>query len=219
MNYRERNKLLHMETQTILRSTRDWNKEYREGVHWDNGRHSSRIEDFIDYVNVDDMILDAGCGTGRDVNYLDQLGFRTIGIDISFEAIKIAYERSRGLTNSKFVTGEIEELPYPENTFDLIYSGYTLQRTVFNRAFPELYRVLKSDGILYAVIFTETKYEIPNIKDLFVPRLMLLDALRSSHFFVIKETADRFAEEDHDGLHYHTRLVIIAKKLASKEIA
>ena len=37
-----------------------------------------------------DRALDFGCGTGRSTRFLNELGFRTVGVDISMEMIREA---------------------------------------------------------------------------------------------------------------------------------
>lgn len=63
-------------------------------------------------------ILDAGCGTGKNIEFLTQKGFNVSGFDISDEAIK--YCISKNLNQIK--NGDITKFPDYKNKFDLIYS-------------------------------------------------------------------------------------------------
>lgn len=63
-------------------------------------------------------ILDAGCGTGKNIEFLTQKGFNVSGFDISDVAIK--YCISKNLTKIK--NGDITKFPDYKNKFDLIYS-------------------------------------------------------------------------------------------------
>lgn len=90
-------------------------------------------------------ILDAGCGTGMLAKKLQALG-RVTGVDISPEAIK--YSRQRGV-NARLAS--ITKLPFKDNTFDLVVSVDVLYHQKVNndtKAFSELKRVLKPEGIL-----------------------------------------------------------------------
>lgn len=91
-------------------------------------------------------ILDAGCGTGRNIIFLNKYG-NVFGFDISSEAIK--YCRLRGLKNIK--RASIDKIPYKSNSFDLVTCFDVLgQIEVKNikNAINEFRRVLKPGGIL-----------------------------------------------------------------------
>src|SRR3989344_2244801 len=60
-------------------------------------------------------ILDAGCGTGRNIIFLKNYG-KVSGFDISPYAIK--YCKRRKLVNIKF--GSIDKIPYKNNCFDVV---------------------------------------------------------------------------------------------------
>lgn len=92
-------------------------------------------------------ILDVGCGVGY---YLGELknhnnikdNYNLYGIDISKSAIQLAAKRK---TNAKLAVASAYNLPFINNTFDLLYS-------VFSPISPnECERVLKEKGILIMV--------------------------------------------------------------------
>src|SRR5580692_10172111 len=60
-------------------------------------------------------VLDAGCGTGRNMIEFGRLG-EVEGVDFSADAIEFC--RRRGLTDVQ--QGAIEKLPFADQTFDLI---------------------------------------------------------------------------------------------------
>lgn len=91
-------------------------------------------------------ILDAGCGAGGMMIYLQKYG-RVWGIDISPEALKFC--QKRGLREVK--KASVEKIPFPDKTFDLITSFDVLyHRWIKNDmvALKEFYRVLKPGGFL-----------------------------------------------------------------------
>jgi SAM-dependent methyltransferase len=64
-------------------------------------------------------ILDAACGTGRITALLLRKGFRATGCDISLAMMAVAHQRLRALGyQAPLVEGNVERLPYPDNTFD-----------------------------------------------------------------------------------------------------
>lgn len=90
-------------------------------------------------------ILDAGCGTGRNIIFLKTYG-NVSGFDISPQAIKFC--KKRGLKNIK--KASINKIPYSENVFNIVTCFDVLyhRRANYKEAIKEFYRVLKTDGIL-----------------------------------------------------------------------
>ncbi len=89
--------------------------------------------------------LDAGCGTGFQTAILLELGYETIGVDISAGLLSVARRRSRG---ARLLQGDVEALPCRDGTMDLVVScGSTLSFvTRPERAFAEIARVLRPGG-------------------------------------------------------------------------
>jgi SAM-dependent methyltransferase len=76
-------------------------------------------------------ILDAGCGSGSMARLLAARhpGARVVGVDIRPDYVAYARERARteGLGNLGFEQGDIVRLPFPDASFDLVWSKYVLQ--------------------------------------------------------------------------------------------
>jgi len=122
-------------------------------------------------------VLDAGCGTGIIVKNLEKYG-EAQGIDISDEAIKFCKER-----NINVEKGSVEELPFEDNTFDLITSIDVIYHKWVNddkKALQEINRTLKPDGRLLIqvasynfmksnhdeAVFTERRYTKKQLRNL-----------------------------------------------------
>jgi demethylmenaquinone methyltransferase/2-methoxy-6-polyprenyl-1,4-benzoquinol methylase len=93
-------------------------------------------------------LLDIGTGTG-DIAYTamqQQPGVRAIGSDFTYEMMAAGVGKVAGLT-LPFVQADTFALPFPDNTFDAVVSGF-LVRNVVDRvaAFREMARVTKSGG-------------------------------------------------------------------------
>jgi ubiquinone/menaquinone biosynthesis C-methylase UbiE len=90
-------------------------------------------------------VLDLGCGTGRHTIILKKRGARVWGLDLSPKMLEIAKTEIKGVD---FKVGTVYNLPYRSNFFDIVVSGLVVE--YFNdvdKAFKEIHRVLKKDGI------------------------------------------------------------------------
>jgi SAM-dependent methyltransferase len=93
-------------------------------------------------------ILDAGCGTGRNLAEYARLG-EASGIDPSPEAV--AFCRARGLDDVK--QSGVEELPFEDGAFDLVTATDVLEHIPDDRAAArELRRVARPGGSLLVTV-------------------------------------------------------------------
>ncbi|MCW5313797.1 methyltransferase domain-containing protein [Nostoc sp. KVJ3] len=108
---------------------------------------------FKPYLRPGMNLLDCGCGPGTIALGLAKAiapGMLT-GIDREISQIRIAAESSfsQGVSNTNFLEGNIYSLPFPDNSFDAIFSHALfehLQEPV--QALGELRRILKPGGIV-----------------------------------------------------------------------
>ena len=95
-------------------------------------------------------VLDAACGSGYGTKILAEDAGEVVGMDISSEAI--AYARNEYMqSNTRYVVGSVEKLPFEDQVFDVIVSFETIEHvneTIQNAFLNEIKRVLKEDGIL-----------------------------------------------------------------------
>lgn len=95
-------------------------------------------------------ILDVGCGTGHLAAELARRGYDTWGTDLS--AGMIDYARTN-YNRDRYQVGDIEEIPFPDNTFDgIVCLGVVEYLASDGAALKEMHRVLRPGG--YAVITT-----------------------------------------------------------------
>jgi ubiquinone/menaquinone biosynthesis C-methylase UbiE len=93
-------------------------------------------------------VLDAGCGVGYGAAILARAGARrAVGVDRSPEAISNAADRVGDL--AEFVIGDLMDLPFPDDSFDLVTCFEAIEH-VSNRevALDELRRVVRPEGVL-----------------------------------------------------------------------
>lgn len=106
---------------------------------------------FVDkYINKSSYVLEAGCGMGHIVKYLQNEGYNIIGIELSKNAVDAGLEF---LDSNSIINADVEKIPFPDNTFDHIISLGVVEHIIEgpNKALQEMYRVLKPGG---SIIFT-----------------------------------------------------------------
>lgn len=90
-------------------------------------------------------ILDVGCGTGLNAEALKEKGYDVHGVDISPVAIDQFTER--GFKGK--ACNILEGLPYPDNTFDFVFSSEVIEHVDDTEKFlSEIFRVMKPGGKL-----------------------------------------------------------------------
>jgi SAM-dependent methyltransferase len=93
-------------------------------------------------------ILDAGCGTGRNLAEFSELG-PAEGVDISKEAVEFCHRR--GLDGVR--QGVVEELPFEDGRFNLILATDVIEHLPDDgKAFDELRRVAAPDARLIVTV-------------------------------------------------------------------
>jgi len=103
-------------------------------------------------IKEGDIVLDLGSGAGNDVfvarSLVGEKG-RVIGVDFTQDMIDKANQNKSklGFTNVNFVLGEIEALPFQNESVTVVISNCVLNLVPDKRkAFSEIHRVLKDDG-------------------------------------------------------------------------
>lgn len=92
-------------------------------------------------------VLDFGCGDGRSIDIFRTLlpGAQWTGVDIDASP----EVKSRRRTDGKFVTYDGYELPFPDRSFELIYTKQVLEHVRKPElALREMARVLSPDGLV-----------------------------------------------------------------------
>lgn len=99
------------------------------------------------YTKNGDRVLDVGCGVGRLYQLFDDLSITYTGIDQSDGPLAIA---QKTYPNATFVFGEMTELSFEDDSFDIVYCIATLHHLPTEekriRALREMRRVLVSGG-------------------------------------------------------------------------
>ncbi len=170
-----------------------WEREYRnpllvtknDGPQADTLRFLKFLKKEQKYRVEEKTILDLGCGTGRNSNYLADLGNSVIGIEISKTAINLAKARAEDMgVNVDYRLGDIGE-PYKieDNSVDIILditSSNSLNEQGRENYLKETNRILKNGG--YFFVRALAKDGNKNVKN-----LLKLSPGREYDTYIIKE--------------------------------
>jgi ubiquinone/menaquinone biosynthesis C-methylase UbiE len=136
----------------------DWEKDiYAKGKQLNNWPYTDVISDIIRLTKDKDRkklkILEIGCGTCNNLWFAAELGLNIHGLDLSKTAIDYGKTRleNLGFKNSDLRVGDITQLDWDDNYFDIVLDRGALTQNNYDRissCLKEIKRTLKDDGLL-----------------------------------------------------------------------
>lgn len=114
------------------------------------------IPEFAEFAQwADKDVLEIGLGLGADHEQFAVAGARLSGIDLTERSVQMTRERLafRGL-ESDIRVGDAEKLPFPDDSFDLVYSWGVIHHSPdTSRAASEILRVLRPGGVFKVMVY------------------------------------------------------------------
>jgi len=108
--------------------------------------HINRYQFALKFVKSK-TVLDVACGTGYGSNYLTKEAKEVVGVDISNDAINYA-KNNYIKPNLNFYNGDAINLPFLDESFDVIVSFETIEHIrKYDKFLNECWRVLRNGGL------------------------------------------------------------------------
>jgi SAM-dependent methyltransferase len=151
-------------------------------------------------ITARDRVLDAGCGSGRNVFYLLKMGCQVSAIDTNPAAVDgiraLAAELGTGLPAANFRVEPVEDASFPDASFDVVISSAVLHfardDAHFEAMVKAMWRVLRPGGMLFARLASTVaiedqirplgrgRYQLPDGSDRYLVTADALEALTRS---------------------------------------
>lgn len=112
-------------------------------------------------ISNGDIVLDVGCGDGRNILSIADVAKKVVGIDIDEKAISDAQENLKEYKNIEVVLGSAFELPFEGRKFDKVILSMTFVNFEEQKvkALSELKRVIKDEGKILISVYSEKAKE------------------------------------------------------------
>ena len=131
--------------------------EYFEEIESNRYKVSPEIFSFAQFTRFrDKKVLEIGVGAGTDFLQWVRAGASAYGIDLTEEAIEHVKHRLSlyNLKASGYAVADSENLPFEEDTFDLVYTWGVIHHSPNTlKALDEIIRVLKPGGSAKIMIY------------------------------------------------------------------
>ena len=132
-----------------------WNRIHQEKPTSD--RPEAEIVAFAEHLRYrwpsGARVLDVGCGRGRNILYLSQVGLAVCGCDLSPVALQVARQRmQKANATAIFQVADSINLPFPDGLFEAAICVHVLPyqlKADIVQSIRELRRILKPGGRLY----------------------------------------------------------------------
>jgi ubiquinone/menaquinone biosynthesis C-methylase UbiE len=93
------------------------------------GEQNAKIDAVLDNIEFDlnEIVLDAGCGTGFLFQHITQKVELLVGIDVSRSALIQAKKRTKNMPNIALIRADTDNTPFPDHILDKVFAITVLQ--------------------------------------------------------------------------------------------
>lgn len=187
--------------------SQDLYQKYSLNRHWEKHPiiYAETFAKFLKERHFEGLLVDVGCGNGRDVNVFSKFGFNVLGIDVSRGEIENCKKKFIKL---KFEVQDVENLKLKNNSVDAFFMINVIHLVRKEPAINEIFRALKSKGYLFIHFNTDIIDKNGNIEYHYNKQ----DVLKLiSKFKIIQQRI--FERIDHQPLeHKHNIMELVLQK-------
>ena len=129
---------------------------------------SSHLDKFLELLPSPAKILDVGCGTGTDSNFVASKGHQVVGVDLSEEMLNIA---KSSFPQIDFRLEDMRDIDFSKNQFDGIIASCSLihiPKKDVPKTLRQFSKLLKPKGIIYLQLQSGPSEEV-FVKEPFKP--------------------------------------------------
>jgi demethylmenaquinone methyltransferase/2-methoxy-6-polyprenyl-1,4-benzoquinol methylase len=120
--------------------------------------------------------LDLACGTGDIAYAVHARGGRVVGLDITPRMIELARRKALDGTRPAFLVGDMMALPFADESFDLVTTGYGIRNVpTIAPALAEIRRVLRPGGMLLSLDFNRPSN--PVVRSIYLAYLTIVGSM------------------------------------------
>lgn len=123
--------------------------KYKKGRHWENHptAYAERFTSFLKEQDFHGLLVDVGCGTGRDVDVFSDNGFNVLGIDKSEEMLALA---KLNFPHCNLEKQDAEKLSFSNGAISAYFMINVIHYVNQEQTIRELYRTLHKEGYVFA---------------------------------------------------------------------
>lgn len=154
------------------------------------------VRQFIESLPKGSHVLDAGCGNGKNMIYMEKNGMKTKGIDFSEKLVNVCSQK-----DLKTCVADIRKIPYPDDYFDHVICIAVLHHLQKEedrvKAMNEMLRVCKKGGKVMVCIWAveSSKEKLEKRKFVYGDNLVKWEDTFRYYFVYDKEHIEKFTKQ------------------------
>lgn len=175
-------------------------------------------------LNIEDgsNVLDICTGTGDLAFFINKINpnLNITGIDFSEKMLEIARAKQKDYQNNmKFFLADGRELPFEDDTFDIVTIGFGLRNIEnYERVMSEIHRVLKPKGQILNLDFSCDKSFANSVFDLLTSILTSFTSKKNSFRYLISSKKEFLSSTDLINLFRRKGFIFLKRKYFAFEV-